>query len=725
MKKQELRKLRTLNATRAMMDKAMKDTPRTVRRYSWAHTEYKYGIYLRCQNLKGYLKIACFLVGRMKTGNNKPAYEIFIDPENGEFITWDCINEKWSNAKIDNLDWPQYTWHSGHYINSCGYQNIKHILGTSKGGYAGILEYQNNIRLEELKRSYRRETEPWDLDMEQIPDVPKDWERWVNKTAIQQNYIFYQYKKGGTKEGWCTYCEKWVPIKNPRYNVEGICSKCKKKITYKSFGKAGRFNTDYQYIYLLQKCEDGFVLRIFNAHRHYQTDMYGIPGTVYDRNVEVNIYEMYRIIYTSPFAIPKVYYWEEYRDGTIRWCRHSLNKSYYNPNDYWKGMVYKRTLPSLKKQLERTGLIEYIYGLKKCDPLEYLKALNRKPILEQLVKAGLTTLADEKIRRDRFNYDKENGGKLTKILEIDSFRLKRLRKLNGGKVMLQWFRYEKENNTQYPDNCLKYFDQNRIRPQDIGFILDRMTIVKVYNYLARQEKIFHKKNIGAILRVWEDYLKMAKRLKMDVYNELFYKPKNIQEAHNRVIQLMEENGLSIKAGEIADKYPEVENILAELKEKYSFSGKKFSIVIPEKIEDILNESNALSLCMDRDDRYYERIQIRETYIAFLRRTAEPEKPWYVIEFEPNGTLRQESTVGDNKNKDFDEAIPFIKKWQRELSKRITAEDRKLAEESVKRRQQEWEELKKNKNRIWRGPLQGRLLHEVLEERLMEVDKDAV
>ena len=231
------------------------------------------------------------------------------------------------------------------------------------------------------------------------------------------------------------------------------------------------------------------------------------------------------------------------------------------------------------------------------------------------------------------------------------------------------------------------------------------------------------KSVSVLISNWEDYLKMAKRVKMDVTKELFYKPKDIKEAHDRLIEYMEENGLSIKAGEIADKYPKVEEILAELKEKYSFQDKKFAIIIPERIEDMLNESNALSLCMDRDDRYYERISIRETYIAFLRKQSEPEQPWYVIEFEPNGTLRQESTVGDNKNKDFDEAVPFIKKWQRELSKRITKEDRLLAEQSAQLRLKEFEELRKNKNKIWRGPLQGKLLIDVLEQRLMEVEEN--
>lgn len=734
--KKKLKSLRALNATRAMMYKAQQDVPKVKRRYYGNSVEYKHPVYMRVQMLDGFMKVAFFLVGMMRQGHNKPVYELFISPATGEFITWDCELQRWSEAKIDNLKWPEYKWYTSNcYINNCGYSTIKTVLNVSKGGWAGILEYQNNVRKEELKRKHRRETDPWDLDMEQIPALPKDWEHWVNKTAIQENFIFYQYKRGGAKEGWCTYCEKWVPIKEPRHNAAGKCKVCHKPITYKSAGKAGRFNTKMCYVYLMQKCEDGFVIREFEAYRHYQKNMYGMPGTEHYRAPEIRINEYRRCIYHSALLEPKSYNWREYKDHTMRWCKSGYpasrysgyygNYSYYSPSYYdYSGAVYKRTLKSLEKELCRTGVLEYINGLPKADPEEYLKAYKTDRIIEQMSKAGLTQLVYENIRKahSRFEFPSSQSGKLTKVLEIDSFRLKRLKEMNGGNTAIKWLKYEKKLNTQYPDACIQYFDSKKINPKDVQFILDRMTVVKLCNYLKKQEPLCQGR-FSWISNIWQDYLKMAKRVKMDVTKEIFYKPQNIKEAHDRLIEYMEENGLSIKAAEIADKYPNVEEILAELKEKYSFEDKKFAIIIPEKIEDMLNESNALSLCMDRDDRYYERISIRETYIAFLRKQSEPEQPWYVIEFEPNGTLRQESTVGDNKNKDFDEAIPFIKKWQRELSKRITKEDRELAKKSVELRLKEFEQLRKDKNQIRRGPLQGQLLIDVLEQRLMEVEEN--
>lgn len=727
MKKEQLRKLRALYATRAMMYKASQDIPYVKTMYgSWKETVYKYGIYMRVQILDGYMKIALFLAGSMKQGAKKPAYEIFIDRNTGEFITWDCVAEKWRDAMIDNLEFPSYVHYSGKYINSGGFQSIKDYLGVSKGGWAGIAEYQRNIRAEELKRKHRRETDPWDEDMEQIQELPKDFRKWIDRTGIKENYIFYEYKRN-VKEGWCTYCRAWVPVKNPKHNAAGTCKKCRKQILYKSIGGAGRFNTNVATAYVLQRCGDGFVNREFRVYRHYQSDMLGVPVEGKSKEPELVINEVERDIYTDAGIYPTVYNWTEYKDRSVRWCRNPRRcyaESYYA--GIYNGMVYKRNLSAVQEHLAKTGLLEFIKGTEMCDPFGYLKVLHYKKYIEKMSKVGLFQLAKEEIKRSTWFSEKseyQDSNELTKMLHIDSFRLKRLTKLNGGRSMLKWFQHEKVNNKQYPDECIKYFSDRSVEPKELSFILDRMTVVKACNYLKKQEKYYPGKSLSVIISNWEDYLKMAKRLKMDVTKELFYKPKNINEAHARVIELMEENGLSIKAGEIADKYPKVEEILAELKEKYSYQDKKFTIIIPERIEDMLNESNALSLCMDRDDRYYERISIRETYIAFLRKQSEPEQPWYVIEFEPNGTLRQESTVGDNKNKDFDEAIPFIKKWQRELSKRITQKDRELAKKSVELRLKEFEQLRKDKNQIRRGPLQGKLLIDVLEQRLMEVEEN--
>ena len=95
-----------------------------------------------------------------------------------------------------------------------------------------------------------------------------------------------------------------------------------------------------------------------------------------------------------------------------------------------------------------------------------------------------------------------------------------------------------------------------------------------------------------------------------------------------------------------------------------------------------------------------------------------EKPFYTLEIEPNGTARQKRTVGDKQDDSFKEAVAFIRKWQREVKKRLNKQDRELAKTAEKRRNEEFKELREKQTKVWHGALAGKLLADVLEADLM-------
>ncbi len=105
--------------------------------------------------------------------------------------------------------------------------------------------------------------------MEQIPPLPKDWERWLYKVGITKHFIFYQYERKGAKQGYCTWCEKMVPIAVPKHNKKGRCRCCGHKIQFKSIGKAYTVQTEDETAYLIQRCQEGFVVREFRARVVY------------------------------------------------------------------------------------------------------------------------------------------------------------------------------------------------------------------------------------------------------------------------------------------------------------------------------------------------------------------------------------------------------------------------------------------------------------------------
>ena len=108
-----------------------------------------------------------------------------------------------------------------------------------------------------------------------------------------------------------------------------------------------------------------------------------------------------------------------------------------------------------------------------------------------------------------------------------------------------------------------------------------------------------------------------------------------------------------------------------IKPKYEYTGEVYSIVVPSGVRDIMREGDALSHCVGKSDRYWERIEQQEAYILFLRKTAEIDKPYYTLEVEPNGTIRQKRTYFDRQNDDLKDAEMFLKEWQKVVSERLT------------------------------------------------------
>ncbi|RFZ77503.1 hypothetical protein DS742_18205 [Lacrimispora amygdalina] len=707
-----------------MMKMAADDTPkREVYSYGWSgqqHTReiYQYGLYMRCQTLQGILKVAFFLPDRMRLGGNLPAYEVFVCRNTGEFLTYDRNRDKWLTAKLDMLDWPSYVRDAKKkWINPEGFATIKNYLGIKHGGYTGLLEYQLQVRKDELKRRHKRETDPWDLDLAQTPELPKDWDRWVRKVGIPENYIFYQYSRKGADSGYCTYCEKEVPIRNPRHNKQGHCSCCRHEITFKSVGKAGRVNTKSAYMYLIQRCEDGFMIREFSGSAHYSKGEYEKPEYSYRENR--------RVIYGRNGHGLHAYYWGDYKHTEFRWisCGLCSTSGWYD----YAGRVYGRTLPDLgKHELCRTGLIEGIRDMQMIDPEKYLAVLREVPQLEQLSKAGLSDLVRE-CMADKYSFQacfcKHGTGDLAKVLGTDAQGLKRLRANKGGKKFLKWIQYEKSTGKLLPDKVIAWFCSQSVKVDDLKFILDRMSIVQVYNYMRRQMQE-NRMSSKEMLTTWEDYLSMALRFDIDTNDAIIFRARKLRQRHDELVaRCHQKKDLILRAGEVLKEYPHIEKIYQSISDIYVFADKDYTVVVPCRIEDIILEGENLHHCLGNVERYWERIESRESYVLFLRLTSEPEKSYYTLEIEPDGTVRQKRTMYDRQKADIEEAKKFLKKWQKEISKRLTDEERELAKTSRVLRNQEFAQLREDQVIIHTGHLCGHLLVDVLMADLMEATEN--
>lgn len=705
-----------LTASPEMKQAALEDVPK--KETTWYGSEYtkrQYFTYLNCQVRDGILKAAFYLPNCLRLDGDHPVYEVYLDKENRRFLTYDCLAKKWRDAKLDRLE-----WHGRDHATECWVSEedsavIQQYFSGKNGGYHGILDFQRAVREEQLEQRHKRITDPWDKDLAQVPNLPKDWDRWADKVAVRENFIFYHYKRGGAKTGYCTFCGKEVRIAgHPYHNKEGRCPRCRHSIVFKALGRTGYFQTNKHYAYLLQRCRDGFVIREFWANRTYRKDTlphskpywHEFRRSIYDRSGEV-----------------RSYYWDLYCQREVRWIAGS--PCYYGFSGEQAGRIYGKTLPTLaKKELRSTGLVEWVHSQKVTDPEKYLAVWKYLPQMEQIWKAGLTHLTKECFRscdsvRRMVLHPKEPG--LIRALGLDTEKFQRLRQMDGDTDALGWLQLEKKIGKPVDNELLRWFEKHRISARDILFIVDRMSPVQIRNYLQKQ-KVHFDNSCRQALTTWQDYLAMAEKLHIDTSDEIIYRARKLRQRHDELVLQCEKGNLKSQAEAMEKKYPHVNSICEEIQEKYAYADEVYTITAPTDVLDILTEGRMLHHCVGNDgagERYYDRIERRESFILFLRRTDEPEAPYYTLEIEPDGTVRQKRTLFDRQHEDIEQATEFLLKWQKVIAARLTGHDLKLAEQSRELRHEEFIQMRKDRVVIHTGHLAGQLLAEVLLADLME------
>lgn len=713
MKKKELLELPVLELTDEMLAHALSKEREKVHTvgYKFAYDVY---YYFRAAVENGILQINVYLMKDIRSGGMGPAYRIFFDSLKLDFITYDMKNEKWRISRIDNLSDIRWRWYAELYIERKECQAVMDYLGLSE--LEALEKWQQSIRKKQREESIKRTTDKWDAVMEKIPVFPKDWKKWLAKEVVREHYMFYEYRRSGKIRGCCSRCGKEQILKNPKHNRTGQCESCRHPVTYKSVGKGGNIRTNRYKAHLVQRMEGGVVSRQFEVYMIYRKGAYGMPELCFKEERRLILWQN---------GTTQAYYYGEYKDHKMHWIETEpelyISPYYTGPeNCSARGTVYRRTLPDLsRKELKKTGLLEMVRSQGIISPEVFLLSVKKEPVLEKIIKAGLMTLAADLLQGSG-RFELGNSGKLHQCLGIDRNQLKRLRKSQGGASYLKWLLYEQECGKKIADDVISWFISEDIKPEDISFITDRMSPLQIMNYMVKQQKQMGEASVSSILITWRDYLRMAELSGINTRDEIVYRAAELGKRHDEMVRLRDKLKNAEEEKEILKQYPSLNETLASLKGKYDYQDKTYAVVVPESVTDLLHEGNVLQHCINRTDHYYERIVKRESYILFLRRVNALTVPYYTLEVEPGGTIRQTRTEYNRQKDDIVEISKFLQKWQREIAKRMTKADWTLADASRKLRQKEYEQLRKDHVQIGRGTYEGQLLADILEADLMEM-----
>lgn len=664
-------------------------------------------------------------IWKNKTCNIRHAMEVHT----GEYGTYYTDGEKWTGENLNNaVDMGEY-WCGGcseseYHIS----KKDKKIIEQATEGYSWCggdiydrIEYKEreySRELAETKREnkYRRLRNLMDICQNPGPKV-KEWIADVATGDMQ--YAFYDKQ---SSRYHCTACN------SDFQQAAGIRMKHKDQTTCPLCGHA---------IIAIKRGTARKSMRtaltiIENMDEKRGVERYFRVSIEWEKTREVFLEEHIRLLMLrdqrSPF---KIYYdggwgnWGESNRANRRWetgylypdeqkIREGLERTAYG--------VWKEVLP----MLAQAGIEANYNGLL----VESNKYFTR--ITEYLFKGRFYRLLRETSESISPYYGYSNSEPLRiqeesieGVMQIhDRQKINRLRQENGGEIMLEWLQWADKRKRKISTECLKWLEKISYWPHDFqkSEASKYLNLEKLMNYIIRQKNESYKgKKESTILNQYDDYLDMAKNLGKHMDDEMVYRPRELKRRHDELVKeyelrrkemqrKLDKEAAERKAERMRQKYPGYEEILQEVKQKYEYENDTYLIRVPENFAEITAEGMALHHCVGNTERYFDRIVSRETYICFLRQQSSPETPYYTIEVEPGGTIRQHRGAYDEEP-GIEEIKPFMREWQKVIRKRMSHADHEFAKKSEILRQKNIDELReKNNTRVLEG----------LMEDLMEV-----
>ncbi len=671
-----------------------------------------------------------------------------MSTETYEYSTYLLETGKWEARKLKTV-YDTSGW-SAYYITISETEKNVYISTEDKDMINQALEaesrYPSGLRLIESKeddyawnkRERYQENRKNRIStlMDQLRELPADFKEWIHRVSGNEDYVFFAKESGKWS---CTACGKQCDEKylhrqdgvkgKIKHNDIVTCPRCKKTVQAKKRQKMIVFRTRASIMQDIDEHQGA--IRHFDVSIYYQAD---------ERHVYLSeAVRLFMLRDDKKYAC-RIYYNQDNRgDTSDRYFRTCWEER--NPANRKTGLEYMYPLgEGIRAAMQGTDyetwaqdfILLAAAGIKAdYNGFMWLRSdTGMQRTIEYLVKGKFYHLVSE--ASDRCHWGgyygilKKNGETIKAVFGLeDQQKINRIRQIDGGENAVRWMRYSEESGNKISDQLLQWLNRNSITPDDVRFSKTYMTLEKLMNYINRQQAESYKgKTAKAVLSQYADYIEMCVKQKKRMQDEMVYRPRELKRRHDEIVeeirkaQMIEQmkrdkHAAQKAAKKLRDKFPSAERILKEIKEKYEYSGEQYVITVPKTLTEIVLEGQALHHCAAATDRYFDRIQNRETYICFLRKAKEPKVPFYTIEIEPSGTIRQNRSFYDEEP-DIEMIRPFLKEWQKNVRKRLNEKDKEYAKISAIKREENIEELKRKQNiRVLNGLMEDFLEAEAI------------
>lgn len=609
------------------------------------------------------------------------------------------------SGKQEALDWLEEHFSSPYY-----YYNYNHCKHDVVDWIDDIEREITTHRRETVRKNHQKRIDDW---LEDLPDLPEDIGEFVDNVVF--GGLHYAFGSKGEKEYTCSACLTRVEGDGWKHNKFYECPKC---------GAWVKCNKTADGV----ECSDH--LMIVQSYHDKKGEICSIKREMYVRKTFAREGEHKQIWDGSLIVLPldgslaggnDCYYRASGCWSDKNWTMFSHTRCYCYPElSALDGTAYDRI--SIEAAARKGWKLHYNNMMRYC---------HDEPRMEYLVKGNFYGLVDDMTAHLR-TAGLMQGDNAKDVLGLDGQGVARLRERQGGVTYLKWLRSAFMCGFKIPEKTIEYFCKKDITPTDVAEPLKYASPEQIANYIEKQRKLIQEKNkyrctADYVCRTWRDTLQFSGQFKLAA-NKANVFPKDLKERHAELVALQNLEREREKAQEREERFPRVKPICDEIRAVYEWENAEYAVLVPHCVDDVVREGCLLRHCVGTPDhegryRYLERIQDNESYIMFLRKKKDIEAPWYTMEVEPGGAVRQLRTTGDDEGKDRSEAKAALALWRREVAKRVGQVEREAAEVSREKRLREFEELRRNGNIIRNGKLAGKLLVEVLEADFREYNEE--
>lgn len=285
--------------------------------------------------------------------------------------------------------------------------------------------------------------------------------------------------------------------------------------------------------------------------------------------------------------------------------------------------------------------------------MEYLHLYCRHPNVEYIMKSGYDGLIDERVTGywggvRHIDWDKNINWKSNNLLKMlglsrSEFKLMQGREKLYGEYIMWRERYPKVK----PEELLMIADQ-------FGYeygTMERFTRVtgltpqRITRYLAEHE---------IENRDYSDYLSQCVQLKYNLHDTAISLPHDFMAMHTRLSEMIKHN----ESQEARRKFKENTAYRRQLE----FASGRLFIRQPKNMTEIVKEGTALHHCVGG---YAQRHAFMKLHIMFIRKADKPDVPFYTVEVDLFGKIKQ--VRGLRNCKTTPEVDAFIQEYEQHLA----------------------------------------------------------